>query len=233
MRSLLLAVLASFVVLSLAACGGPAPISPTQTVPVLVEGTSPLATEAPVDATATRVSVAAPTETLPAPTSTVVSTATATATPGPAEALSGDPLLRTYRSMVAIQVNAALVAETVAQVQAGRLDEEEMPVAALALGALTQSVDEALPSVSPPPALARQWDEAFAQHEAVKALGARWLVRQATVAEVAAALVPIRADLQRLLAEADAAVAAEYGVSAAELTEHRERLVSAVGGVFE
>jgi hypothetical protein len=94
-------------------------------------------------------------------------------------------------------------------------------------------VDEALPSVEPPPALAAQWDEAVAQHEAVKALGARWLIGQATVDEVAAALVPMRADLQRLLAEADAAVAAEYGVSAAELTEHRERLVSAVGGVFE
>jgi len=72
-----------------------------------------------------------------------------------------------------------------------------------------------------------------ALHEEVKALGARWLIGQMSVAEVAAAMDPIQAELERLVAEGDAAVASEYGVSAAELTEHRVRLVEAVGGVFE
>ena len=215
--------------LTLAACGARGTTPPTQTAIVLVEGTSPLTSPA-TDTAAPPTASAPPSETT-APAATVTTPA-ATAAAG-LDALSGDPLLRTYRSLVAIQVNAALVAETVGQVQAGRIDDDEMPVAALALGALTQSVDDGLPGVSPPPALAAQWQAAVARHEEVKALGAQWLIGQATVAEVAAALQPIRADLQRLLAEADSAVAAEYGVSAAELTEHRERMVAAVGGVFE
>ncbi len=51
--------------------------------------------------------------------------------------------------------------------------------------------------------------------------------------DVNAAMGPIQTELERLVAEADQAVGAEYGVSAAELTEHRVRLVEAVGGVFE
>jgi hypothetical protein len=165
--------------------------------------------------------------------STATEAPTAAATTDAVAAVTGDPLLRTYRSMVAIQVNAALVGETVAQVQAGRIDPEEMPVAALALGALTQSVDDGLPGITPPAALATQWTEAVALHEEVKALGARWLIGQLSVAEVNAAMGPIQLELERLVAEADAAVGAAYNVSAAELTEHRVRLVEAVGGVFE
>ncbi len=215
--------------LGLAACGGAAP-GATQTAIVLVVGTSPLTTEAaPSETPLTPTAVDAATLP-PAPTAT-------TAPAGSAEpslpSASADPLLRTYRSLVAIQTNAALVAEALAQVQAGRLDPEEMPVAALAMGALTQAVDESLPSVTPPGSVKTQWEEAVARHEEVKDLGARWLLGQMEVAEVSAAMGPIQADLERLLVEAEAAVAAQYGVSAAELTAHRVRLVAAIGGVFE
>src|SRR5687767_9689494 len=128
MRRLILAGLAA---LALAACGTRGGPAATPTAMVLAQGTSPLATAAPPSAT-----VAVPTD-MPASTETPVLEVTATAdgvpTAEPGLAAAGsDPLLRTYRAMVAIQLNAALVAETVTQVQAGRLDEEEMPVAALA-----------------------------------------------------------------------------------------------------
>lgn len=212
--------------LGLAACGGAAP-GATQTAIVLVVGASSLTTEAAPSETPTAVNAA----TLPpAPTAT-------TSPPGSAEpslpSANADRLLRTYRSLVAIQMNAALVAEALAQVQAGRLDPEEMPVAALAMGALTQAVDEALPSVTPPGSMKTQWEQAVTRHEEIKDLGARWLLGQMEVAEVSAAMGPIQADLERLLVEAEAAVAAQYGVSAAELTAHRVRLVAAIGGVFE
>jgi len=63
-------------------------------------------------------------------------------------------------------------------------------VAALALGALTQGVDEGLPGLTPPPELDAQWQAAVAHHEAVKALGARWLLGQVEVAEVSEAFEP-------------------------------------------
>jgi hypothetical protein len=224
-------ILFGLLAVGLAACGTRGAPAATATNAVLAAGTSPLAT-AP-----------AATATVPAPAATLARTSTPlpaaspsaeapTAEPG-LPTVSGDPLLRTYRSMVAIQVNAALVAETVRQVQAGRLDPEEMPVAALALGALTQSVDEGVTGVAPPPALDAQWQAALAQHAQVKALGARWALGVVDVGDVSSALTPIQADLERLLAEADAAVASQYGVQAAELTEYRQKLVAAVGSVLE
>ena len=219
--------------LVLAACGGGAP-GATQTAIGLVVGASPLtilATEVPPIVTAmppTAPNAEPATATLPP-----VPTATAgTAQPGLPSA-SGDPLLRTYRSLVAIQMNAALVAEALGQVQAGRVGPDEMPVAALAIGAMTQAVDESLPSVTPPASVKAQWEAAVARHAEVKELGARWLLGQMDVPAVSAAMVPIQADLERLLVEAEAAVAAQYGVSAAELTAHRVRLVAALGNVFE
>lgn len=230
MRKRLACGLIAFSLLGLAACGGGGPNVATQTAIVLVVGTSPLVTEAP------------PSVTPEASTATAAPEASATTPPAATEAattdatlavVTGDPLLRTYRSMVAIQMNAALVGETVAQVQAGRIDPEEMPVAALALGALTQSVDEALPGVAAPPELATQWQAALELHNEVKDLGARWLLGVVDVDDVNAAMGPIQTELERLVAEAEVVVGAEYGVSAAELTEHRVRLVAAVGGVFE
>ena len=148
--------------LVLTACGGGAP-GATQTAIVLVVGASPLtilATEVPPTVTAmppTAPNTEPATATLPP-----VPTATAgTAQPGLPSA-SGDPLLRTYRSLVAIQMNAALVAEALGQVQAGRVGPDEMPVAALAIGAMTQAVDESLPSVTPPASVKAQWEAAVA-----------------------------------------------------------------------
>src|SRR5690554_4202346 len=118
----------------LAACTAGDP-GPTQTAPVGAPPTLPPTAAAP---TADGASKAQPASATPAPTPTAAPSATpaSAASPTAAEslgALSGDPFLRTYRSLVAIQVNAALVGETVRQVQAGRIDSEEMPVAALAL----------------------------------------------------------------------------------------------------
>jgi hypothetical protein len=228
--------LISLAVLALAACGARDP-GPTQTAPAALENNATAAALPQATLPAPAATALAPEATATTP-ATAVPAASATAEPQPTAApgltaASGDPLLRTYRSLVAIQVNTALVAETVAQVQAGRIDQDEMQVAALALGALTQAVDEGLPGLTPPPELDAQWQAAVAHHAAVKALGARWLLGQVEVAEVSAALAPIQADLERLVSEADAVVAAQYGVSAAELTEHRVRLVQAVGGVFE
>ena len=235
MRRFITATLALTITLALTACGSFGGLAPTQTAIVLVQGTSPLASAA----TATTGVTAPTTTTAPAEvTLTPMPAATASADPlATAETglagIEGDPLLRAYRSLIGIQLNATLVAEAVKQVQAGRVDQDELPVAALAVGALTQSVDESLPGTTPPPALTSQWQAAVALHEEMKALGAQWLIGQMSLADISAALTPIQADLQRLLAEADAVVAAEYNVEVGELTSHRERLVAAIGSVFE
>lgn len=236
MRRLIMAKLAAATALTLAACGAWGGPAPTQTAIVLIQGTSPLGNAATATALATEPAATPAAADTSAPANTPLPAASAdplsTAESGLAEA-GQDPLLRAYRALVGIQLNAALVAEAVRQVEAGRVDQNELPVAALAVGALTQAVDETLPATTPPLALASQWQAAVAHHEEVKSLGGQWLLGQMSLADISAALGPIQADLQRLLAEADAVLAAEYGVEVSELTAHRERLVAAIGRVFE
>jgi hypothetical protein len=94
-------------------------------------------------------------------------------------------------------------------------------------------VDEALPAITPAPELAADFDGALAAHEEVKAVAARWLLNDIDSGEVGAALAPAQARLEQRLLAGDRAIAAAYGVDAAELAEYRHRAEAAMAGLFD
>jgi hypothetical protein len=152
--------------------------------------------------------------------------------PDPAAVL-GDPLLRTYRVMISMQVVGELLAETAARAQAGELDQEDTAVAALALGALVQSVDEDVPGVAPPDELAGAWQRAVAAHEAVKARAGEWLVGTQDIGSLGAALAPSLEELEAALGEADGVVASAYGMDGPRLTEYRAQIARALRRLYD
>lgn len=216
---------------SLAACAGRGMGAPTPTPIVIVAGTSLLATAEAASATPVAPAEIASVEATPIPAAS--DTAAPTATPDPVTEALADPLLRTYRVMVSMQVNATLLAETAALVEAGQLEEDDTAVAALALGALTQSVDEDAPQVTPPPELDGAWQSAVAAHETIKAAAGQWLLGPADAGSLSESLAPSLADLEAALVQADGAVATAYGVDAAELTEYRQRIATTVKRLYE
>lgn len=212
----------------LAACGGPTATPEVLGTPVSL----PTVTAVVVEPSAT----AAPTDAPPV----VTEFAEATATPeGVTEAeaaidtVLGDPLLRAYRVMVAMQVNATFLADAAEATVAGEMEGDDIAVSALVFGALTQAVDEDVPGVAAPPELANAWTAALAAHEAIKGVSGQWLLGQLTAAQAGAALAPLQADLEAALVEADGVVAAGYFVQAASLTQYRARLTLAMEALFE
>jgi hypothetical protein len=227
------------IVIGLAGCSGGGIGGPTQTAIVIIEGTSPLDPAG----LPTPGAVAQPTETMAAAASdTPAVSETATPAPEPKgtgtggpdpAAVLGDPLLRTYRVMVSMQVAGELLAETAARVQAGELDEEDVGVAALAFGALVQSMDEDVPAVTPPAELAAAWQRALTAHEAIKARAGEWLLGAQDAGTLGAALAPSLVELEAALAQADTVVARTYGMEGPRLTEYREQIRRALGRLYD
>ncbi len=243
-----------------AACGRGPVVPPTATSIVVVAGTSPfgLATTPAPTATPTTVPTAAePVVAATATTSTTVNLpmvagAPASATPRvaagapaasatrPAAATGtrmpgtfDDPALRPYRLMLSIQINARLLEAVLQAAQAGQLAGDDLKVAALALAAMTQSIDAELPGPLPPDTLAAAWPAATQAHEQVKAIAARWLTGQIDAAAAAAELAPVQAGLERVLAAADRVVAGVYGMAPGALTDYRHKLVEASASALE
>ena len=184
----------------------------------------------------------------PAPSATAPATETPAATPIPAvqvtvvaspatsdelNDLLTDPTLSTYRVMIAMQVNATFLHDTAVATAAGEMEGDDLPVAALVFGALTQAVDEDVAAGVPPPALAEPWADALAAHDGIKQIAGLWLVGELTADEMAAQLAPLQADLEAALVQADAVMAATYHVQAASLTEYRARVTLALEKLFE
>jgi hypothetical protein len=113
------------------------------------------------------------------------------------------------------------------------MEGDDIPVAALVYGTLTQSVDDDVAGVTPPAALAAAWAAAQTAHAGVKLVAGQWLLGELTAAEMAGALAPLQADLEPALVLADAAVAEQYHVQAASLTGYRARLTLALKALFE
>jgi hypothetical protein len=217
---------------ALAACSGRGlGLAPTQTPIVIIAGTSPFAEATDTAPPPTATGTLPPTDTPlpPSPTATLAPSDT----PGPLPAALGDPLLRAYRVMVSIQVNAALLAATAASAEAGTLETDDTAVAALAMGSLTQSVDESIAGVAPPPELDGPWQTALAAHDAVKAVAGQWLLGGIELADVADALAQPQADLEAALTQADQVVAAAHDVDGGEMTRYRQQITRAIGRLYE
>ena len=207
--------------LAVAATPMPAAAGPSATPPELEQAAAPTHTAAAADAGAT------PTELGQAPEATLNDAQAAV------DSLVGDPVLRTYRVMVSMQVNATFLADTAQATAAGVMEGDDIPVAALVYGTLTQSVDDDVAGVTPPAELAEAWAAAQAAHAGVKQVAGRWLLGELSAAEMAGALAPLQADLEAALVLADAAVAKAYHVQAASLTGYRARLTLALERLFE
>jgi len=217
--------------LALAACGAPA-VTPTAVGATLAPERTPTLLSAGPSATP----APANTEAAPVVTKFVDASATPEATDAAdaaMDAVLGDPVLRTYRVMVAMQVNAMFLANTAQATVTGEMEGDDIPVSVLVFGALTQSVDEDAAGVAPPPELAAAWQAALAAHAGIKQVSGQWLLGQLSTAEVLTALAPLQADLEAALVQADAAVAVTYDVQAASLTEYRARVTLALEKLFE
>jgi hypothetical protein len=220
---------------TLAACGGPTPTPTATNFVVSTELVAATATPAPPDTTATP----APTQTEAAvvePSVTPITEVTVAVTPVASDELNGllgDPVLRTYRIMVSMQVDATFLQDTAEATLAGEMEGDDTPVAALVYGALTQAIDEDVATVTPPPELADAWAAALAAHENIKQVAGQLLFGQLSAAEVIDALAPYQADLDAALIEADAAVAETYHVQPTSLTQYRARVTEALEKLFE
>jgi len=220
--------------LALAACGAPA-VTPTAVGATLAPERTPTLLSAGPSATP----APANTEAAPVVTKFVDASATPEATnaadaaDAAMDAVLGDPVLRTYRVMVAMQVNAMFLANTAQATVTGEMEGDDIPVSVLVFGALTQSVDEDAAGVAPPPELAAAWQAALAAHAGIKQVSGQWLLGQLSTAEVLTALAPLQADLEAALVQADAAVAVTYDVQAASLTAYRARVTLALEKLFE
>lgn len=212
--------------LVLAACGMPTPTPELLGTPV----TLPTVTAVVVEPSATPAATDAPLVETELPEATA---GAATEAAAAINTVLGDPLLRTYRVMVAMQVNATFLADAAEATVAGEMDGDDVAVSALVFGALTQSVDEDVPSVAAPPELANAWAAALAAHEGIKRVSGQWLLGQLSAAQVGEALAPLQADLEAALVEADGVVAAGYFVQAASLTQYRARVTLAMEALFE
>ncbi len=219
--------------LALAACSAPT-AAPATVTPLSVVLTAtppaaePSATAAPAETEAAPAASATPTELGQAPEA-----ATQTAAEDALDTLLDDPVLSTYRVMVSMQVNATFLADTAQATAAGAMEGDDIPVAALVYGTLTQSVDDQVAGVTAPPELGGAWAAALAAHQGVKQVAGQWLLGELTPAEMAGALAPLQTDLEAALVQADAAVAAAYHVQAASLTGYRARLTLALERLFE
>jgi hypothetical protein len=202
-----------------------------------------LNTATPVLPTVALDNTAAPTEAAPSATpaapagtdtpAAAEATLEATEMAGALDTVLSDPVLQTYRVMLAMQVNAQFLADTVQATAAGTLEGDDAPVAALLFGTLTQSVDEDAAGVTPPPELTSAWQAALAAHEGVKALSGQWLLSEVSTAEMVTQLGSLQSNLEAALTDADTVVAATYHVQAASLTHYRERLRTAMETLFE
>ncbi|MCC7359603.1 MAG: hypothetical protein IT317_09010 [Anaerolineales bacterium] len=223
----------------LAACAGQT-VTPAPTAP------PPVASTVPVEAAATATAAtatAAPSPTAPAasatalaPEATPAAEVTVVASPAASDELNdllSDPILSTYRVMVAMQVNAAFLHDTAVATAAGAMEGDDLPVAALVFGALTQAVDQDVADGVPPSELAAPWAAALAAHDGIKQVAGRWLVGELSAEQMAADLAPLQADLEAALVQADAVMAQTYHVQATSLTAYRARVALALEKLFE
>jgi hypothetical protein len=207
-------------VLFLAACSQPT-VTPTATVPAATSLPTAVPATATPAITATRAPVVS--ETLLPPS----------ATPEASPARPSDALLRAYRLMISMQVNAVLFNETATRVAAGELDTEDLAVAFVALTALTQAVDEDLPGFVPPAELAEPWETALAAHNEVKSIAGRLTIGLLDAAAARDALAVPITNLETALVSADEAVSTQFGVSGPRLTEYRHQISRAAQRLYD
>lgn len=215
-------------------CAGCATPEPTPTRAPGPQLTPTLkATEAPTS-TPWATGTPSPTDT-PAPTNTPrpTHTPTQTSTPTPIADELAEDILSTYRALLIVQLNAELLHETATRVQSGELGGLDQLAPMIALGALIQAIEEAVPQITAPQQLADSWDSAVAVHERTKGVMRRWVNEEILSPEVVAEMDSVLVDIGTIASSTDDVLASEFGYDADLLAKWRQEVLEAVPELFE
>jgi hypothetical protein len=172
----------------------------------------------------------------PTPTSTPTATPTLTLTPTltPISEELVDEIMTAYKRMVLIQLNAELLSETAAQVNAGELSGLEEAGAIIVLSQLIQAVEDSLSGYVPPKALDNHWDDVVSVHEQTKDVMRRWVLDEEILSgQVVDEMEPVLSLAANALAGSDQELADEFGFDPALLTEQRQEVLDFVDELFE
>lgn len=225
-RRILLVLVALALAASASGCEGTAPESPATTQPTSTS--RPTATSLPTD-TSVPTDTAAPTDT---PTPTPIPSPTPTTSPTALPEDLKEEILETWRPLLVAQMNAGMLLEAAAKVQAGELAGFESLGTLIAISAFVAAVDEALPAIEPMPELQGSWNEMLTVHERTKEILAAWYNDEIDSAQVIEQAEPLVADAESALSSAERVLANEYGVPAEELSAVRQEALQEMRDVI-
>jgi hypothetical protein len=135
-----------------------------------------------------------------------------------------EPVLQGFISLAALHSWGAAAAETARDVRGGSLDERGGAERLADLRQTLESIAAQFEQGAPDPSLADAWDRARAAGPALADIADRWLARRLTAAEAEAALTPLQAQLDQMIASAERGLTGQYGADPARLALIRQQM---------
>ena len=213
MKKLVLA----FLVILLTAC------SPSSSMPVV----TPTQTQVPPSATPTL--TATPTHT-PTPTSTATPSPTPTLVPISTE--EQGLILQAYKIMLFIQLDANMLDQVATKVNAGELTGFNSLGGLIALAAVINAVDEAIPQTTTPEIFSPYWEQALSIHAATKDLTAKWFNKEIDSSVVLDDVAPYLEQIEKIMDDLDKELASSYGFNLQDMKKYREDAIQSFNGIF-
>ena len=141
-------------------------------------------------------------------------------------------IVNTYGAIVLIQLNAEGTNEIADGLVSGELASFQAGVMRLAIAAMIQAVEEAIPELAPPDPLMGAWKDALGVHEATKDVLRRWFNEEIGSHLVVTEMPPILQAAEEAVGDAEDAIEREYEIDAGELRVKREEAVREFETVF-
>jgi len=235
--------LASLCVVLTSACAGStspeaAVVAVLTETATLLPVSTPTWTVTPTDTTTPRPIPTATNTVTPTPTatSTPTDTPTATHTPTPASTATPTPLsedlrnriLETYQLIFHTQVNAEMLSEAAARVQAGELTGFDALGATLALVGLMEGVDQGYAERKPLDLLTSPYADAQEVHETLKDILARWWNEEIDSTQVLTEVEPELTRIDGIVGGAERTLARTYGFDMEEMAQYRQEVLDSI-----
>lgn len=163
---------------------------------------------------------------------TVKPTAEPTAVPKAAQPLA-EAVQQQYTALLLLQGSAAMLDETAAQIQAGKLQGFDGFGRLIVIGGLLKAVDEKLTQTTPVAALEPAWAEAKVATTQLRGMVGDWLDKKISSKEVPELVGPIQQNLEQVISKAENNLAMEYGSDSAELSRIRKQAVDQLRAIAE
>ncbi len=164
----------------------------------------------------------------PTNTATPVATVTPTAIP---DALKNS-ILQAYKLLILIQIDTNLLQETATRVNTGELSGFQSLGAVIALAALVNAVDQAIPEIQAPEQIKPQWDEAIVVHNQTKDILARWFNKDIDSSAVLDEVKPLITGIENTLSSVDNTLSKMYGFDPNELQKVRDDAIASVNEIW-